>query len=99
MCRVGVPFGQLFAPISFLHNISIPFYFASKMWALANDPAAMKIFMGDRTSAARWTSMRFLSSFINYKPVVLPEGLQGARFFRRNLRMTSGLLCPWLNCP
>jgi hypothetical protein len=82
MSRAGVPFGQLFAPIAFLHNISIPFYLASKMWALANDPAAMKIFMGNRTSAARWTSMRFLSSFINYKPVVLPEGLQGARFFR-----------------
>jgi hypothetical protein len=75
MSRVGVPSDQLFAPIPFLHNISIPFYWASKMWALANDPAAMKIFMGDRTSVARWTSMSFLSSFMNYKPVVLLGGL------------------------
>jgi hypothetical protein len=81
MSRVGVPSAQLFAPIPFLRNILIPFYLASKMWVLANDPAARKIFMGDRTSSAHWTSMRFLSSFMNYKPVVLPEGSQGARFF------------------
>jgi hypothetical protein len=43
----------------------------------------MRIFMDDRTSPAHWTSMRFLSSFMNYKPVVLPEGSQGARFFWR----------------
>ncbi|KAH8787155.1 hypothetical protein BGZ57DRAFT_939900 [Hyaloscypha finlandica] len=61
---------KLFAPIPFLHNISIPFYLASKMWALANDPAAMKIFMGDRTSAARWTSMRFLSSGFTGCPIL-----------------------------
>jgi pimeloyl-ACP methyl ester carboxylesterase len=37
------------------------------MWALANDPSAMKIFMADKTSAGAWTSMKFLSSFMNYK--------------------------------
>jgi hypothetical protein len=58
MSRVGVPSAQLFAPIPLLRSISIPFYLASKMWALANDPAAMKIFMGDKTSAANWTSPR-----------------------------------------
>jgi pimeloyl-ACP methyl ester carboxylesterase len=73
MSRIGVPCAELFAPIPLLRNISMPFYLAAKMWALANDPGAMKIFMGDRTSAANWTSMRFMSSFMNYKPVVPPE--------------------------
>jgi pimeloyl-ACP methyl ester carboxylesterase len=43
------------------------------MWELADDPAAMKAFMSDRTSAGNWTSMRFFSSFMSYKPVVPPE--------------------------
>jgi alpha-beta hydrolase superfamily lysophospholipase len=73
MSRVGVPAANLFTPIPLLNAISIPFYLASKMWALANDPAAMKIFMADNTSAGAWTSMKFLSSFMNYKPAIPPE--------------------------
>jgi alpha-beta hydrolase superfamily lysophospholipase len=73
MSHVGVPAADLFAPIPFPNAISMPFYLASKMWALANDPTAMKIFMADKTSAGAWTSMKFLSSFMNYEPAVAPE--------------------------
>ncbi|KAG0651646.1 hypothetical protein D0Z07_2149 [Hyphodiscus hymeniophilus] len=73
MSRVGVPSAHVFAPVPFLNSVSIPFSLASKMWALSNNPKAMKIFMADKTSAGAWTSMRFLSSFMSYKPVVPPE--------------------------
>lgn len=73
MSRVGVPSAHLFAPIPLLNSISIPFSFAGKMWALSNSPEAMNTFIADRTSAGAWTSMRFLSSFMRYKPVVPPE--------------------------
>jgi alpha-beta hydrolase superfamily lysophospholipase len=73
MSRVGVPFAHLFAPIPLLNAISIPFSMASKMWALSNNAEAMKIFLADKTSAGAWTSMKFLSSFMTYKPITLPE--------------------------
>lgn len=73
MSRVGVPSAHLLAPIPLLRAFSIPFSLASKMWALSNNPQAMKIFLADKTSAGAWTSMRFLSSFMTYLPVMPPE--------------------------
>jgi len=73
MSRVGVPSAHLFAPIPILNAISIPFSMASKMWALSNNTEAMKIVLADKTSAGAWTSMKFLSSFMTYKPVTPPE--------------------------
>lgn len=46
---------------------------ASKMSALANDPAAMRVLMCDRTSAANWVSVRFLATYGNYTPALEPE--------------------------
>jgi pimeloyl-ACP methyl ester carboxylesterase len=43
------------------------------MWALFNSPAAMKILMAGKTSAGAWTSMRFLSTSMRYKPAIQPE--------------------------
>ncbi|MFF4569493.1 alpha/beta hydrolase [Streptomyces sp. NPDC001410] len=43
------------------------------MGLLANDPAAMKVLMKDRTSAANWGSVRFLDRYMNYAPAVEPE--------------------------
>jgi pimeloyl-ACP methyl ester carboxylesterase len=53
-----------------------PMSLASKMSALANNPAAMKVFMSDRTSAANWVSLRFLDRYMNYAPAVEPQDFQ-----------------------
>lgn len=54
-------------------KMKYPMSLASKMSALANDPAAMKVFMADRTSAANWVSIRFLETYMNYTPAVEPQ--------------------------
>lgn len=43
------------------------------MYALANNPQALKILLNDRTSGVSWVSMRFLSTYMTYKPAVAPE--------------------------
>jgi hypothetical protein len=43
------------------------------MYALANNPQALKILLNDRTSGGSWVSMRFLSTYMTYKPAVAPE--------------------------
>ncbi|KAG4433154.1 hypothetical protein IFR05_011367 [Cadophora sp. M221] len=72
MSRVGVPMASLATRFG-LGSLSIPMSLASKMWALCNNPAAMKIFNTDPTSAASWTTMRFLGSYTSYKPEMEPE--------------------------
>ena len=52
--------------------LQMPMRLASKMSALANDPAAMKVLTKDRTSAANWVSVRFLDSYANYPPAAEP---------------------------
>ncbi|MGW4323200.1 alpha/beta hydrolase [Streptomyces sp. NPDC004684] len=70
--RVGVPLMRLLArtPAS---AAKYPMSLASKMSALVNDPAAMKVLMKDRTSAANWVSVRFLDSYATYTPAVEPQ--------------------------
>ena len=46
---------------------------ASKMYALVNDKAALKVFMQDKSSAGNWASMKFLSSYLGYQPATEPE--------------------------
>lgn len=50
-----------------------PVSLASKMSALANDPAAMRVLMQDRTSAGNRVSVRFLGRYLSYVPAVEPE--------------------------
>ncbi|KAH7323828.1 lysophospholipase-like protein [Rhexocercosporidium sp. MPI-PUGE-AT-0058] len=72
MSRVGVPMASLATKLG-LGSLSIPMSLASKMWALCNNPAAMKIFKTDKTSAAAWTTMKFLDSYTSFKPEMEPE--------------------------
>ncbi|CCK24900.1 hypothetical protein BN159_0521 [Streptomyces davaonensis JCM 4913] len=70
--RAGVPLMGLLAKTPAV-SLKYPMSLASKMSALANDPAAMKVLMKDRTSAANWVSVRFLDSYANYTPAVGPQ--------------------------
>jgi len=73
MSHVGVPAANLCAAIPLLDRFSIPMSWASKMWALVNDKAALNLMLKDKTSAGNLTSMKFLSTYMNYKPAVEPE--------------------------
>lgn len=70
--RIGIPLMGALAKTP-AARMPYPMYLASKMSALANDPAAMKVLMRDRTSAANWVSARFLATYGTYTPAVEPE--------------------------
>lgn len=72
MSRIGVPLAQL-SDRTFLAGLRMPMAAASKMHALVNDKAALKACMADRTSAGKWVTMRFLASYMNYRPEIEPE--------------------------
>ncbi|MFD0073151.1 hypothetical protein ACFVIY_11995 [Streptomyces sp. NPDC127166] len=59
--RAGVPLTGLLAKTP-AASLTYPMSLASKMSALADDPAAMKVLMKDRTSAANRVGVRFLDS-------------------------------------
>lgn len=44
-----------------------------KMRALVNDKAALKVCMADKTSAGKWVTMEFVTSYVHYTPAVEPE--------------------------
>lgn len=69
--RAGAPLMQLLArtPIA---RMQYPMTLASKMSALVNDPAALKIMTADRTSGGNWVSVRFLATYMNHVPAVEP---------------------------
>lgn len=69
--RVGVPAMRLLARTP-AAKVRYPMGWASKMSALANNPAAMKVFLSDKTSAGNAMSVRFLDSYMNYAPAVEP---------------------------
>ena len=72
MSRVGGPLAALTARTP-LAGLRIPMSAASKMHALVNDPAALKACMADKTSAGKWVTMSFLSSYTGYQPDMEPE--------------------------
>jgi alpha-beta hydrolase superfamily lysophospholipase len=72
MSRVGIPFAGL-ASRTPLASLRMPMTVASKMHTLVNDPAALKVFLADRTSAGNWASMRFLATYGAYQPAIEPE--------------------------
>lgn len=53
----------------FKMKMSIP----SKMSALVNDPACLKVMLNDATSGGNKVSMRFMNSYMTYAPEVEPE--------------------------
>ncbi|ART70718.1 alpha/beta hydrolase [Mycobacterium dioxanotrophicus] len=69
--RIGTPAMHLAARTP-AARIRIPMTLASKMSALVNDPAALKIMTRDRTSGGNWVPIRFLDSYLNYTPAVEP---------------------------
>lgn len=54
---------------SFKIKMSVP----SKMTALVNDPACLKIMLADKTSAGAKVNMKFLATYMNYQPEIEPE--------------------------
>ena len=72
MSRIGIPLARLSAGMG-LGSLKMPMSAASKMRALVNDPAALKAFYADRSSAGAWVSMAFLASYSRYVPAIEPE--------------------------
>jgi pimeloyl-ACP methyl ester carboxylesterase len=70
--RVGTPLVRLAVRIG-LGGLRVPMRMVSKMSALVNDEKALKAFYGDRTSAGRWASQRFLASYVSVRPAIEPE--------------------------
>lgn len=50
-------------------KMSIP----SKMSALVNDPDCLRVMLKDRTSGGNKVSMKFMSTYMSYKPEIEPE--------------------------
>lgn len=72
MSRVGGPAAHLFSGWPF-GGMKMPMSWASKMYTLANNPDALKIFLKDSSSAGNAVSLSFLNSYLNYSPAVEPE--------------------------
>lgn len=72
MSRVGGPMLRLGAATP-LASMRMPMTLASKMHALVNDPAALKVWLSDKSSAGNANTLAFLSSYLAYRPVVNPE--------------------------
>ena len=72
MSRVGGPLMHLAARTP-LKSMRLPMTVASKMSALLNDKAALKVWLSDRRSAGNAMTMTFLSSYLSYVPVTEPE--------------------------
>ncbi|WP_431036935.1 alpha/beta hydrolase [Pseudomonas yamanorum] len=72
MSRIGVPLAKLAARTPFA-GMRIPMAMASKMYALVNNRAALKVCLDDKTSAGKWVTMAFLSSYMGYSPAMEPE--------------------------
>jgi len=49
-------------------RVPLPMSLVSKMYALTNDPEALKIMLNDKTSAGNTMPIGFLNSYMNYKP-------------------------------
>ncbi len=49
-------------------NVPLPMSLVSKMYALTNDQDALKIMLKDKTSAGNTMSIKFLNSYMNYRP-------------------------------
>ncbi|ORX45331.1 alpha/beta-hydrolase [Hesseltinella vesiculosa] len=71
MSRVGVPAAKL-SNNPLTASMALPMSVASKMSTLVNNPEALKIFLADKTSAGSWATMRFLSTYASYTPVLEP---------------------------
>lgn len=69
--RIGIPLNQLSDAIG-LGSLTQPMSLGSKMSALVNDADALSVFLKDPSSAGAWVSIRFLNSYMNFKPALEP---------------------------
>ncbi|NKY44542.1 alpha/beta hydrolase [Nocardia cerradoensis] len=69
--RIGVPLMRLAARTP-AGRLRFPMTLASKMSALVNDKAALAVMTRDRTSAGNRVSIRFLTSYVGYRPAIEP---------------------------
>ena len=72
MSRIGVN-GVALAAQTPLASLQVPVSTVGKMNTLANDPEVLKIMLADPTSAGNFATLKFLSTYVNYKPAVEPE--------------------------
>lgn len=72
MSRVGGAMMSLAAKTP-LRSMRMPMTVASKMSALVNDQAALKVWLSDKRSAGNAMTIAFLSSYLSYQPAVEPE--------------------------
>lgn len=70
--RIGAPIMAAVAKTP-LGRLRYPMRLASKMSALANDPGAMEVLLGDPTSAGNAVPLRFLADYLAYAPAIEPE--------------------------
>ncbi len=55
-----------------LRRMRVPMRLMSKMYALVNNRAALRVFFKDRTSAGNTVSIAFLDSYMRYQPPIEP---------------------------
>jgi len=72
MSRIGGPVMNLAAQTP-LKSMRMPMTVASKMSALVNNEAALKVWLSDKRSAGNAMTMAFLSSYMSYQPAMEPE--------------------------
>lgn len=70
--RIGTPINHLAAKTP-LRSLKIPMRWVSKMNTLVNNSDALKIFLQDKTSAGNSVTLKFLDSYLYYRPEVAPE--------------------------
>ena len=71
LSRIGMLLFQILDSIG-LGFITQPMAQLSKMSALVNNPDALRVFLNDSSSAGSWVSVRFLNSYMNFKPALEP---------------------------
>jgi len=69
---LGAPLMRLLAATP-LRTLRLPMRLASKMRALVNDREAANACLADETSAGNSATVAFLSSYLDYRPVVEPD--------------------------
>lgn len=72
MSHVAVPMLGICQTMG-LGHMKIKMSIASKMWALCNNPTAMKAFMKDKTSAGNSCTIAFLNSYMHHRLPCAPQ--------------------------
>jgi alpha-beta hydrolase superfamily lysophospholipase len=77
LSRVGLPIGKLTSPIS--DHISLPIKWLCKMDRITNDKEFSKVFSNDKLAGGSKVKLRFLRTFMDYKPLKEPESFDSCK--------------------